>query len=107
MFSHRSCAACGEPTTDSDLRDVHGDVAALLDVPSGALVCRWCEARAERDLDAAAEEIALASDPDFAAVCDARRDGWIAAIEADTAAQWASVVRTTADVLDRAAGGAL
>jgi len=100
MFCHRPCAACGEPTTDSDLRDVHGDVAALLEVPSAALVCRWCEARAERELDAADEEIALASDPDFVTVCDARRDGWIAALEAETAAQWAAVVRIGADVLD-------
>jgi hypothetical protein len=101
MFpAYRPCAACGESTTASDLRDVHGDVAALLDVPSAALVCRWCEGRAERELDAAEEALALASDPDFVTVCDARRDGWIAALESETAAQWAAVVRVGGDVLD-------
>lgn len=94
------CRACGAPTSELDLRDVHGDVAAVLEVRDGALVCRWCEDRAERELDEAEEEMALASDPDFVTVCDARRDGWIAALEAETAAQWASVVRATGDVLD-------
>jgi hypothetical protein len=94
------CRSCGSPTSELDLRDVHGDVAAVLEVRDGALVCRWCEDRAERALDEADEELALASDPDFATVCDARRDGWIAALEAETAAQWAAVVRVGADVLD-------
>lgn len=101
MFSiTRLCSACGAPTAELDLRDVHGDVAAVLEVRDGALVCRWCERRAERELDEAEETIALASDPDFATVCDARRDAWISALEAETAAQWAAVVRVGADVLD-------
>ena len=40
----------------------------------------------------------LSGDPDFATVCDARRDAAIAALEADTAAQWAAVVRCGDDL---------
>lgn len=96
----KPCAACGNPTAELDLRDVHGAVAALLEVRDDAEVCRWCERDAERDLDAADDDAALASDPDFQTVCDARRDAWMAALEAETAAQWAAVVRVGADVLD-------
>lgn len=82
MFSTtRPCPCCGRPTFRVDLRDVHGDVAALLGVKPGTEVARDCEARAERELDDAEEAIALASDPDFATVCDVRRDGWIASME--------------------------
>ena len=55
----------------------------------------------QRENDAA-DALALDSDPAFQTVCDARRDGWIAALEADTAAQWAAVVRCGGDALDRA-----
>lgn len=94
------CVACGDEVWGDFLLEVEGDVAALLEVRSGARVCRTCADRAERALDEADEELALASDPDFVTVCDARRDGWIAALEAETAAQWAAVVRVGADVLD-------
>lgn len=47
-------------------------------------------------------DAALAADETFATVCDARRDAWIAALERDTAAQWAGVVRA-GDDLDAAA----
>ena len=94
------CAACGDEVWGDFLLEVEGDVAALLEVRSGARVCRCCADRAERALDEADEERALASDPYFATVCDARRDGWIAALEAETAAQWAAVVRLGADALD-------
>lgn len=87
MHYAKPCHACGSPTAELDLRDVHRDVAALLEVRDGALVCRWCEGRAERELD----DAELAADPDFATVCDARRDAWIEALERDTAAQWEAV----------------
>ena len=103
MFTTKPCAACGNPTFETDMRDVHGAVAALLEVRDDAEVCRWCERDAERDLDAADDDAALAADPDFQTVCDARRDAWMAALEAETAAQWAAVVRVTDDVLDEAA----
>lgn len=77
------CPACGHRTFGRDLRDAEGDVAALLSVRDGSAVCRWCEGRAERELDAADEELALDEDPDFVTVCDARRDGWIAAMESE------------------------
>ena len=67
-----------------------------------AEVCTGCADRAEQELGDAADALELDSDPDFITVCDARRDGWIAALDADTAAQWASVVRCGGDVLDRA-----
>ena len=76
------CAACGAPTLRSRLVEATGDVAALLGVRPEAPVCDTCEARAERELDAAEEALALDADPDFATVCDARRDGWILAYEA-------------------------
>ena len=63
MRTHH-CPACSAPTFATDLRDVTGDVAALLDVRDGALVCRWCEARAEHELDEAALEEALADAPE-------------------------------------------
>lgn len=44
-------------------------------------------------------DAALAADPAFADVCDEHRDAWIAALDADTATQWAAVVRC-GDVLD-------
>lgn len=53
-------------------------------------------------MTAAEIDAALAADPDFVTVCDARRDGWIDALERDTGAQWAGVVRA-GDVLDDAA----
>lgn len=53
-------------------------------------------------MTAAEIDAALAADPDFVTVCDARRDGWIDALESDTATQWAGVVRAV-DVLDEGA----
>lgn len=94
------CAACGDEVWGDFLREVEGDVAALLGVRQGARVCRCCADRAERELDQADDDAALASDPDFVTVCDARRDAWIAALEAETAEQWAAIVRVGADVLD-------
>lgn len=91
------CAACGDEVWGDFLREVEGEVAALLEVRSGARVCRCCADRAERELDQADEDLALASDPDFVTVCDARRDGWIAALEAETAEQWAAIVRVGAE----------
>lgn len=41
--------------------------------------------RAENDTAPADADAALAADPDFVTVCDARRDGWIAAMESDGA----------------------
>ena len=98
MNTRFMCCACGDEVWGDFTREVEGDVAAVLEVRQGARVCRCCADRAERELDQADE--ALASDPDFVTVCDARRDAWIAALEAETAAQWAAVVRVTADVLD-------
>ena len=43
-------------------------------------------------------DAALAADPDFATVCDARRDAVIDALEADTATQWAAVARCGDDL---------
>lgn len=94
------CAACGDEVWGDFLREVEGDVAAVLEVRQGARVCRCCADRAERELDQADDDLALAADPDFVTVCDARRDAWIAALEAETAEQWAAIVRVTADALD-------
>lgn len=96
------CPCCGRPTFLSRFTGVTDEVAALLGVQPDAEVAEDCRDRAEQELDAADAELALDSDPDFVTVCDARRDGWIAAMEADTAAQWAAVVRCGGDVLDRA-----
>lgn len=99
------CPCCGEPTFRHSFTGVTDEVAALLGVQPDAEVCTGCADRAERELsDAAyaADALELDSDPSFQTVCDARRDGWIAALEADTAAQWAAVVRCGGDVLDRA-----
>ena len=96
------CPCCGEPTFLSRFTPVTDEVAALLGVQPDAEVAVECADRAERELDDAADALALDSDPAFQTVCDARRDGWIAALEADTAVQWAAVVRCGGDALDRA-----
>lgn len=98
----RPCPCCGEPTFVSATTPVTDEAAALLGVQPDAEVCTGCADRAERELSDAADALALDSDPSFQTVCDARRDGWIAALEADTAAQWAAVVRCGGDALDRA-----
>lgn len=81
------CPCCFAPTFRSDLRSVEGDVAVVLGVRDDAEVCRWCEARGERELDAAADALAtdgdaaadaLDADPDFGSVCDARRASYLA-----------------------------
>lgn len=64
MRAHHHCPACYAPTFSADLRDVTGDVAALLDVRDDAAVCRWCESRAERELDAAELDAILADAPE-------------------------------------------
>ena len=96
------CPCCGEPTFVNRFTAVTDEVAALLGVQPDAEVAEDCRDRAERELDDAADALELDADPDFITVCDARRDGWIAALEADTAAQWAAVVRCGGDALDRA-----
>lgn len=98
----KPCPHCGRWTFANRFTAVTDEVAALLGVQPDAEVAEDCRDRAEQELDAAAAEFALDSDPDFVTVCDARRDGWIAAMESDTAAQWAAVVRCGGDVLDRA-----
>jgi hypothetical protein len=100
------CHACGEPTFGRDLHsadDLRDEVIALLQIHRAhGRACRTCVDRAEREIDGAAEALALDSDPAFATVCDARRDAWIACLDAETAPQWAAVVRAGGDVLDRA-----
>lgn len=98
----KPCPACGEPTFRHAFTGATDEACALLGVQPDAEVCVGCADRAEQELDDAADALALDSDPDFVTVCDARRDGWIAALEADTAAQWAAVVRCGGDALDRA-----
>lgn len=89
------CKHCGAPTLRSRLVEATGDVAAVLGVRVEASVCDTCEGRAERELDDAEEAIALSDDPDFATVLDARRDGWIAAHEAEGAALDAAVAQVS------------
>lgn len=91
------CAFCGERVHE-DARRAE-EYADHLGVAFDARLCDACYADAVAD---AADDV-LAADPDFVTVCDARRDGWIAALEAETAAQWAAIVRLGADVLDEAA----
>jgi hypothetical protein len=98
----KPCPACGEPTFRHAFTGATDEVAALLGVRDDAEVCTGCADRAERELDAIEAELALDADPDFVTVCDARRDAWIAALESDTAAQWAAVVRCGGDALDAA-----
>lgn len=67
------CHACGEPTFARDLRhadDLRSEVIALLGIGDRGHACRWCADRAERELDAAEEALALDEDPAFAEVCD-------------------------------------
>lgn len=82
----RPCPCCGSPTLQRDFRDVYGDVAEHLGVKPGTEVSDVCERRAEREVDDAAENAELASDPLFAVVCDGNRDAWIAALEAEALA---------------------
>ena len=98
----RECPHCGRTTFVNRFTTVTDEVAALLGVQPDAEVAEDCRDRAEQELDAIEAELALDSDPDFITVCDARRDGWIAALESDTAAQWAAVVRCGGDALDAA-----
>jgi hypothetical protein len=98
----RECPHCGRTTFVNRFTTVTDEVAALLGVQPDAEVADDCRDRAERELGDAADALELDSDPDFITVCDARRDGWIAAMESDTAAQWAAVVRCGGDALDAA-----
>ena len=98
----RECPHCGRTTFVNRFTTVTDEVAALLGVQPDAEVAEDCRDRAEQELDAIEAELALGSDPDFVTVCDARRDAWIDALESDTAAQWAAVVRCGGDALDRA-----
>jgi hypothetical protein len=98
----RECPHCGRSTFVNRFTTVTDEVAALLGVQPDAEVAEDCRDRAEQELDAIEAELALGSDPDFVTVCDARRDAWIDALESDTAAQWAAVVRCGGDALDAA-----
>ena len=98
----KPCPACGEPTFRHAFTGATDEVCALLGVQPDAEVCTGCRDRAEQELDDAADALELDSDPDFVTVCDARRDAWIDALESDTAAQWAAVVRCGGDALDAA-----
>jgi hypothetical protein len=98
----KPCPACGEPTFRHAFTGATDEVCALLGVRDDAEVCTGCADRAERELSDAADALELDSDPDFITVCDARRDAWMAALESDTAAQWAAVVRCGGDALDAA-----
>jgi hypothetical protein len=98
----KPCPHCGRETFVNRFTAVTDEVAALLEVQPDAEVAEDCRDRAEQELGDAADALALDDDAAFQTVCDARRDGWIAALDADTAAQWASVVRCGGDALDRA-----
>jgi hypothetical protein len=98
----KPCPACGEPTFVNRFTGATDEVCALLGVRDDAEVCTGCADRAEQELSDAADALALDDDAAFQTVCDAWRDGWIAALDADTAAQWASVVRCGGDALDAA-----
>jgi hypothetical protein len=98
----RECPHCGRTTFINRFTAVTDEVAALLGVQPDAEVAEDCRDRAEQELSAAADALELDSDPDFITVCDARRDAWIDALESDTAAQWAAVVRCGGDALDAA-----
>jgi hypothetical protein len=98
----KPCPHCGRTTFLSRFTGVTDEVAALLGVQPDAEVAEDCRDRAEQELGDAADALALDSDPDFITVCDARRDAWIDALESDTAAQWAAVVRCGGDALDAA-----
>ena len=76
----KPCPHCGRWTFASRFTAVTDEVAALLGVQPDAEVAEDCRDRAEQELDAAEAELAL---------------------DDDTAAQWAAVVRG-GDVLDRA-----
>ena len=100
------CHACGEPTFTRALRhadDLRTEVIALLGISERTgHACDVCVDRAEREIDGAADALELDADAFFATVCNERRDAWIDALESETAAQWAAVVRCGGDVLDRA-----
>jgi hypothetical protein len=98
----KPCPHCGRPTFLSRFTGVTDEVAALLGVQPDAEVAVDCADRAERELSDAADALELDNDAAFQVVCDARRDAWIAALESDTAAQWAAVVRCGGDALDAA-----
>lgn len=104
--AHPLCHHCGEPTRRRDLThadDLRDETLTLLGLGDRGHACRVCVDRADREVDAAEEALAIDEDPAFGDGCDARRTAWIAAMEADTAAQWASVVRCGA-ALDAAVG---
>ncbi len=77
----KPCLACGELTFRHAFTGATDEVCALLGVGADAEVCTCCRDRAEQELAAADAELAL---------------------DSDTAAQWAAVVRSGSDVLDRA-----
>lgn len=75
------CHVCGEPTFTHDL--VHADeltaeAIALLGISARGHACRGCVDRAERELDADDEALALDGDPAFAAICDERAESYLA-----------------------------
>ena len=98
----RECPHCGRTTFVNRFTAVADEVAALLGVQPDAEVAEDCRDRAEQELSDAADALELDNDAAFQVVCDARRDAWIDALESDTAAQWAAVVRCGGDALDAA-----
>lgn len=74
----RPCPHCGEPTFRRDFTGATDEVCALLGVQPDAEVCTGCRDRAEQELDAAADALALDEDPAFAEVCDARHESYLA-----------------------------
>lgn len=75
------CAWCGH---DHRGRTAAVEPSWLAVVPEGALtegdvVCAGCGTA----LASEAADAALDADPEFVTVCDARRDGWIAALEGE------------------------
>lgn len=85
--SQRPSARCAWCDHDHHGRTVEVQPSWLAVVPAGALaegdvVCVGCGAA----LASEAADAELATDPAFVTVCGARRDGWIAALEADAEA---------------------
>lgn len=74
----KPCPHCGRPTFVNRFTAVTDEVAALLEVDPDVEVAEDCRDRAERDLDDAADALALDEDPAFAEVCDARHAGYLA-----------------------------
>ena len=92
-----TCHHCGddrpasEMTTGDQMRD---EALAILGVHDWSTVCHSCADRAEREVDDAADALDAGGDPAFPEVCDARRDAWMLALDAELCAI-APVVRVS------------